>query len=271
MKVAVTGAVGRMGSGIIKKILDENAAEIVAAIEMPNTPLAGKDVGEVNQIGNIGVKITGAEKLDETLKETQADVLIDFTIAKAAYETIKIATANHVNLIVGTTGLTDEQMDDIRDMVAESNVKAVITPNMAVGVNLFFKLLGDLAPILDGYDIEIIEAHHKHKKDAPSGTAMKAFNIIRESLNRPKDVVRHGREGIVGARTETEIGMHAIRGGEIVGEHTVLFAGEGERIEITHRAGTTDAFINGVMKSLNYMDQATPGTVHDMFDVLGIK
>jgi 4-hydroxy-tetrahydrodipicolinate reductase len=272
LKVAVTGAAGRMGSGIIKKILEENDIEIVAAIEIPNTHLAGKDIGEIIGIGNIGVTTTGAENLDSILKETKPDVLIDFTIANAAYETIKTATSIGINLIVGTTGFTEEQSFEIAKMIENAKIKAVISSNMAIGVNVFFKLLRDLAPILNDFDIEIIEAHHNKKKDAPSGTAMTAFEVITEALNRKTEEVGvFGREGIVGERKKEEIGLHAIRGGDIVGEHTVMFVGEGERLEITHRAHTREVFIAGVMRALRFVMNSEPGKVSDMTDVLGIK
>lgn len=272
LKVAVTGAAGRMGSGIIKKILEQEDIEVVAAIEIPNSTLEGKDIGEVIGIGNIGVTTNGAENLEKVLKETKPDVLVDFTIASAAFETIKIATSIGVNVIVGTTGFTDEQSSEIANIVKETNVKAVVSSNMAIGVNVFFKVLRDLAPILNDFDIEIIEAHHNKKKDAPSGTAMTAFEVIAETLNRQTNEIGvFGREGIVGERTKEEIGLHAIRGGDIVGDHTVMFVGEGERLEITHRAHTREVFIAGVMRALRFIMNGEPGKVNDMADVLGIK
>jgi len=272
LKVAVTGAAGRMGSGIIKKILEQDDIEVVAAVEIPNTPLEGKDIGEVIGIGNIGVTTTGGENLKEILKEAKPDVLVDFTIANAAYETIKTATSVGVNLVVGTTGFTDEQSSEIADIIEKTKVKAVISSNMAIGVNVFFKVLRDLTPILNDFDIEIIEAHHNKKKDAPSGTAMTAFEVIAKELDRKTDEVAvFGREGIIGERTKEEIGLHAIRGGDIVGDHTVMFVGEGERLEITHRAHTREVFIAGVMRALRFVMNTEPGKVNDMADVLGIK
>lgn len=272
LKVAVTGAAGRMGSGIIKKILEQDDIEVVAAIEIPNTPLEGKDIGEVIGIGNIGVETSGAENLESVLKESKPDVLVDFTIANAAFETIKIAASMGVNLVVGTTGFTEEQSNEIAEIVKKSNIKAVISSNMAIGVNVFFKVLRDLSPILNDFDIEIIEAHHNKKKDSPSGTAMTAFEVIADSLGRDtEDVGVYGRKGLVGERTKDEIGIHAIRGGDIVGDHTVMFVGEGERLEITHRAHTREVFIAGVMRSLRFVMNSESGKVSDMADVLGIK
>lgn len=272
INVAVTGASGRMGSKIIKNILEEEDLELVAAIEAPETPFAGKDAGEVIGAGTIGVEITPADELKEVLEKTKPDVLVDFTIASAAIETIKTSSECGVNLVVGTTGFSDEQLEKINETIEENKVKAVIAPNMAVGVNVFFKILKDLAPILADYDIEIIEAHHKHKQDAPSGTAVRAYEIIAQELGRDTcEVGVYGREGMVGARKPEEIGMHAVRGGDIVGDHTVLFAGDGERLEIIHRASSRQAFVSGVIKAIRYVLTAPEGKISDMGDVLGLK
>lgn len=272
IKVAVTGACGRMGSKIIKTILQQDDMEVVAAIEAPQSPLEGKDVGEAIGVGPIGVKITAAENLAKALKESKAQVLVDFTIATAAIKTIKTTADCGVGLVVGTTGFSEEQLAEIKDSVSKNNVKAVVSPNMAIGVNVFFKILKDLAPILADYDVEIIEAHHKHKKDSPSGTAVRAFEIISEETDRnPAEVGVYGRHGLVGERTKDEIGVHAVRGGDIVGDHTVLFAGEGERLEITHRAHSRQSFVSGVIKALRFIPTADEGKINDMADVLGIK
>ena len=269
--VAVTGAGGRMGSMIMNTILQQDDMQIVAAIEAPNTPLEGKDVGEVMGIGPINVPIVGAEKLSQVLETKKPDVLVDFTIANAAVGTIKTTAESGVNLVVGTTGFSDEQMAENQKAVEANQVGAVISPNMAVGVNVFFKVVEELAGILTDYDVEIIEAHHKHKKDAPSGTAVKAAELIAETLNRKMDEVGvYGRHGMVGERTAEEIGVHAVRGGDIVGDHTVLFAGDGERLEIIHRAGSRQAFVNGVIKSIRYVLNADKGKISGMDDVMGL-
>lgn len=272
INVAVTGACGRMGSKIIKTILEQDDMNVVAAIEGPNTPFQGKDVGEVNGIGEIGVEVNGAENLSKVLKTSKADVLVDFTIADAAVKTIETSSHEGVNLVVGTTGFSEEQLEKIQDSISKNQNSAVIAPNMAVGVNVFFKVIKDLAAILGDYDVEIIEAHHRHKKDAPSGTAVKAAEIIADELNRNLDEVGvYGRKGIVGERTDEEIGIHAVRGGDIVGDHTVLFAGDGERIEIVHRAHSRQSFVSGVIKAVRYVVTANKGSISDMGDVLGIK
>lgn len=272
INVAVTGAAGKMGSKIIKTILEQDDMEVVAAIEAPNTPLAGKDVGEIIGAGKLEVEISPANKLKEVLIEKKPDVLVDFTIANAAVDTIKTSAECSVDVVVGTTGFTNQQMEEIKDTIMTNKIRAVIAPNMAVGVNVFFKIIKDLAPILSDYDIEIIEAHHKHKKDAPSGTAVRAYEIIAHELGRnTSEVGVYGRKGLVGERTPDEIGVHAVRGGDIVGDHTVLFAGEGERLEIIHRAHSRQSFVSGVMKAIRYVLNADEGKISDMGDVLGLK
>jgi 4-hydroxy-tetrahydrodipicolinate reductase len=271
INVAVTGASGRMGALIINTILEQDDIQLVAAIEAPHTPLQGKDVGELLGIGPINIPIVGAEKLRETLESKKPDVLIDFTIANAAVETIKTTAESGVNLVVGTTGFSDQQMAENKKSISDNNVGAVISPNMAVGVNVFFKVVEQLAGILTDFDVEIIEAHHKHKKDAPSGTAVKAADLIAEVLNRKiEEVGVHGRVGMVGERTPEEIGIHAVRGGDIVGDHTVLFAGDGERLEIVHRANSRQAFVNGVIKAVRYVVNAEKGKISSMNEVLGL-
>ncbi len=272
VNVAVTGACGRMGSKIIRGILEQDDMKIVAAIESPNNPFEGKDVGEVIGTGKLGVKVEGAENLRDVLQTAKPDVLVDFTIAKAAIDTIKISAECGVNLVVGTTGFSETQMSEIKSSIEKNNIMAVIAPNMAVGVNVFFKVLKDLAAIIGEYDVEIIEAHHKHKKDAPSGTAVRAAEIIATELNRNLDEVGvYGRKGLVGERTKEEIGIHAVRGGDIVGDHTVIFAGEGERLEIIHRASSRQAFVTGVIKAVRYVVTAKKGQISDMSDVLGLN
>ncbi len=271
IKVAVTGANGRMGSKIIKTILQQDDMEVVAAIESPQTPMEGKDIGELIGVGRIDVPVNGAQKIVEVLKEKKPHVLVDFTIANAAVNTIKTSAECGVNVVVGTTGISPEQMEELRKTIADNNIRSVISPNMAVGVNVFFKVIADLARILNDYDVEIIEAHHKNKADAPSGTAVKAYEIIAQELGRDKDEsCVYGRYGLVGARKDEEIGIHAVRGGDIVGDHMVLFAGDGERIEFVHRAHSRQAFVNGVIKAIRYVLDAPPGKISNMADVLGL-
>lgn len=273
IRVAVTGCAGNMGSRIIRTIQNQDNMEVVMGIEMPNTPLAGKDVGEQIGLGTMGVSIIGSEDLEETLKEVKPDVLIDFTIATAAVETVKIAASCGVNVVVGTTGINEEQTEIMHNAIKENDIKAVISPNMATGVNVFFELVGEVAKILGHeYDAEIIEAHHHNKQDAPSGTAKRAAEIIAENLElNLNEHACYGREGMVGKRPADEIGIHAVRGGDIVGDHTVMFCGDGERIEVTHRASTRQAFANGVIRAVNYLMTKQDKNIADMFDVLGLN
>ncbi len=269
IKVAVTGALGRMGSNIIKTICQQEDMKVVAAFEVPNHPKKGEDVGELIGIGKIGVPLSTADELDKVLKETKPDVLVDFTIAHACVENVKIAAKNGVKLVIGTTGFSEEQKEEIEKAIKENKVSAVISQNFAIGVNIFFKTLEFLAKKLGDYDIEIVEMHHRYKKDAPSGTALRAAEIIK--ANRGVDsVFIYGRHGMVGERRKEEIGIHALRGGDVVGDHTVIFAGDGERIELTHRASSRQAFVNGVILAIRFIVDKKEG-IYNTFDVLGLN
>lgn len=272
IKVAVTGCAGNMGSKIIKSVQEQENMEVVLGIEMPNSPLAGNDLGEQIGIGTMGVEIIASNNLEDKLNEIKPDVLVDFTIASAAVETVKICAKCGVNVVVGTTGIKDDQLEIMHKAIKDNNIKAVISPNMATGVNVFFEIVGQVAKILgQEYDVEIVEAHHHNKQDAPSGTAKRAAEIVAENLNlNLNDKACYGREGMVGKRPENEIGIHAVRGGDIVGDHTVMFCGDGERIEVIHRASTRQAFVNGVIRAINYLMSSQEKTIADMFDVLGL-
>jgi 4-hydroxy-tetrahydrodipicolinate reductase len=216
--------------------------------------VAGFDLAEGKQVGPI--KVSSIKDIDHVLKTVKPDVLIDFTIAAAAVQNVKAAAANGVNVLVGTTGFDESQKKEMEAAIKAGGVAAIITPNFSVGVQVFLKLLAEAARNLEGCDIEIIEAHHNKKKDAPSGTALKAAEVISNALSeRPKLV--YGREGI--APRGKEIGIHAIRGGDIVGDHTVLFACEGERIEIKHQAHSRSAFASGAVKAARWIVDQKPG------------
>lgn len=273
IRVGVAGAYGRMGSEVTKSIIQQKDMALAAAVGAPQTKYAGKDIGELIGLGKINVSVVGADKLAEEIEKANLDVLVDFTNAEAAVNNVKTAAEQGINLVVGTTGFSEEQFAEIEKAAQKKKVAAVISPNMAVGVNVFFKIVGDLAKILgDEYDIEVIEAHHKHKIDAPSGTALKASQIIADVLGRDlANVSKFGRKGKA-KREKGEIGIHAIRAGDIVGEHTVLFAGSGERIELTHRAHSRAAFANGTLKAIRFVhEKGKPGEIHSLFDVLGLK
>jgi len=263
IKIAVTGACGKMGGLIIENVLKSKEMKLVSAIDVTNI---GKDIGEVMRTGKLDVPVTDANDIENVLKKSKPDVLIDFTIAQAAVKNVTACARNKVNLVVGTTGFTKEQRSIMDKAISENSISAVITPNFSIGVNVFWSLLAEAAKRLEDYDIEIIEAHHNQKKDAPSGTAMKAAEVISNTLGG-KELV-HGRHGI--APRHKEIGIHAVRGGDIVGDHTVLFAGDGERIEIKHQAHSRQAFAKGAVTAALWVSKAQPG-IYEMADVLGIR
>ncbi|SDK26886.1 4-hydroxy-tetrahydrodipicolinate reductase [Methanoculleus thermophilus] len=251
IKVVISGALGRMGT-TIGRIVDESPdMELVGGIDIREGTL-------------YGTQVVPAEKLDELLKEKKPDVLIDFTIAAAAVENIKIAAQNNVALIVGTTGFSPEQRETIRTAI-EGNVPAVISSNFSVGVNIFWKLVREAARELGDYDIEVTEAHHRHKKDAPSGTAKTILEILDQELGNREKV--YGRVGET--ERKGEIGVHVIRGGDIVGDHAVLFAGNFECIEISHRAYDRAIFAQGAVRAARWVVGREP-RIYSMQDVLGI-
>jgi 4-hydroxy-tetrahydrodipicolinate reductase len=263
LKIAVTGACGKMGGLIIENVLKSKEMKLVSAIDVTNI---GKDIGEVMRAGKLDVPVTDANDIENVLKKSKPDVLIDFTIAQAAVKNVTACARNKVNLVVGTTGFTKEQRSIMDKAISENSISAVISPNFSIGVNVFWGLLAEAAKRLEDYDIEIIEAHHNQKKDAPSGTAMKAAEVISNTLGG-KELV-YGRHGL--APRHKEIGIHAVRGGDIVGDHTVLFAGDGERIEIKHQAHSRQAFAKGAVTAALWVSKAQPG-IYEMADVLGIK
>ena len=263
IKIAVTGACGRMGGLIIENVLKSKDMKLVCSIDVTNI---GKDIGEVMRIGKLNVPVTDANDIDSALDISKPDVLIDFTIAPAAVKNVIACAGKKVNLVVGTTGFTQEQRSSMEKAIKNNQVVAVISPNFSIGVNVFWGLLAQAAKNLSDYDIEIIEAHHNQKKDAPSGTAVKAAEVISKTLGGKEFV--YGRHGI--SPRQKEIGIHAVRGGDIVGDHTVLFAGDGERIEIKHQAHSRQAFAQGAVKAAKWVATALPG-IYEMRDVLDIK
>jgi 4-hydroxy-tetrahydrodipicolinate reductase len=252
VRVAITGINGRMGTMVSDIVLSQPDMELVA----------GFDLTEGKQVGPI--KVSSVRDIDKVLKTVKPDVLIDFTAAGAVVNNVSAAAANGVNLVVGTTGFDEKQKKEMADAIKEGKVAAIISPNFSVGVQVFLKLLAEAAKNLDGCDIEIIEAHHNKKKDAPSGTALKAAEVISSALkDKPKLV--YGREGV--SPRGKEIGVHAVRGGDIVGDHTVLFACEGERIEVKHQAHSRSAFASGAVKAARWIVGQKPG-LYAMSDMI---
>jgi 4-hydroxy-tetrahydrodipicolinate reductase len=251
-KVAVAGALGKMGTLVIQEIARAGDLELVSSFDITG-------VGSRLQ----GTSVSSTSQMREVLAETGAEVLIDFTVAAAAVENVCVAADMGVDLVVGTTGFSAEQKERMREAI-EGRVAAVISPNFSLGVNVFYKLVGLAAASLQDYDIEVIEAHHNQKKDAPSGTALAAVDVIKSVLG-PVEVI-YGRDGV--KLRKREIGVHAIRAGDIVGDHTVLLAGTGERLEIKHQAHSRTAFASGAVRAARWVVEAQPG-VYSMADVLG--
>jgi 4-hydroxy-tetrahydrodipicolinate reductase len=212
-----------------------------------------------------GILACGADDMAKVLKD--ADVYLDATSASAVEKNILNVPSLGVNCVIGTTGLSDDFLRRFETQVAENNVSAVVSPNFSVGVNVFWKICGVLAAVLEDYDVEIVETHHDKKKDAPSGTALKAAQIVSEVTGIEKMV--HGRSGVTGARAR-EIGIHSIRAGDVVGEHTIIFAGNKERIELTHRAHSREAFAEGAVTAIRWVSARRDSKVHSMAEVLGL-
>lgn len=266
INMIVSGATGRMGSRIINISKDSSEIKLTGALERKGHEHLRKDVGEVIGTGKTGVKIT--DNIRDIAKK--ADVLIDFSSPYATIECLTSLTGKPLPVVIGTTGFSKDEIEYIK--LYAQNTPSVFAPNMSVGVNLLLKVLSDIAKVTgDDYDVEIVESHHRLKKDAPSGTAMKMAQVVASALNRNlDDNAVYARHGLIGERSQKEIGIQTIRAGDIVGEHTVLFGGLGERIEITHKASSRDTFARGALKAALWVYKQTPG-LYDMQDVLGLK
>ncbi|MBI4652012.1 4-hydroxy-tetrahydrodipicolinate reductase [Candidatus Desantisbacteria bacterium] len=266
IKTIVTGCCGRMGRAIIKCLADEPEMALVGAIESPGHPNIGKNVNDI--MGLDKFKILIDDNFEEVIDK--ADVVIEFILPDVTLKHLEIVKSYNKKIVIGTTGFKDEEKNIIKKY--SESIAIVLSPNMSVGVNLLFKLVEDVVDVLQsGYDIEIIEAHHNLKKDAPSGTAMKIAEILAKQQNKKlTDISVYGRKGLVGQRTREEIGIHAVRAGDIVGDHTVLFGGMGERLEITHRAHSRDNFALGAIRAAKFIVSKEKG-IFDMLDVLKLK
>ncbi len=265
-RIAVAGVAGRMGKAILETCAQTEGVMLTAAIEHSASPKLGQDSGEVAGIGANGIRIVA----DISSVIGQFDVLIDFTLPEATLANLKLCHAAGKRVVIGTTGLTDSQKALIRSDSAD--IAIMLSPNMSIGVNLCFKLAELAASIIGEHtDIEIIEAHHRMKKDAPSGTAVRLGEIIADTLGRDlKECAVYGREGITGERDRKTIGFETIRAGDIVGDHTVMFASAGERVEITHKASSRQAFASGAVRAAVWLMQKDSG-LYDMQDVLGLR
>jgi len=265
-RIAITGAAGRMGRSLIEACQQADGMEVSVALEHPQSSLLGSDAGDLAGIGKLGVTVGS----DLAAVTDDFDVLIDFTRPEPTLANLEICRTAGRRMVIGTTGFSDAQRQQIS--TAASDIAVVFAPNMSVGVNLCFKLLDVAARVLgDDVDIEVIEAHHRHKVDAPSGTALRMGEVVADALGRDlKDCAVYGREGHTGERDAKTIGFETIRAGDIVGDHTVMFAGNGERVEITHKASSRMTFANGAIRASSWLMSRDSG-LFDMQDVLGLK
>lgn len=266
IRIAITGAAGRMGQSLIRASGLAEGMALTVATERPGSPAVGKDAGELAGLERLGVTVTD----DLAAKMEDFDVLIDFTRPDPCLRHLALCHTHGKRMVIGTTGFSADE----RELIERSagGIAVVLAPNMSVGVNLTLKLLAIAARVMGEYtDIEIIEAHHRHKVDAPSGTALRMGEVVAEVLGRDlKACAVYGREGHTGERDRKIIGFSTIRAGDIVGEHTVLFADEGERVEITHKASSRMTFANGAMRAAAWVMDKSVG-LYDMQDVLGFK
>lgn len=265
MKIGIIGAAGRMGRMLIEATLAHPDATLAACVDVPGSSLIGVDAAEL--VGQAACGVTLCDNLPQVVKD--ADVFIDFTVAASTVQNIAICRDAGTRLVIGTTGLNAEQQATLRS--ASKQVAICYAPNYSVGVNLCFKLLEIAASVLgDEVDVEVMEAHHRHKVDAPSGTALRMGEVVAQTLGRNlDDCAVYGREGHTGARERSTIGFATVRAGDIVGDHTVLFAGEGERVEITHKASSRMAFAKGAVRAALWLGEKDSG-LYDMQDVLGL-
>ena len=264
-KVAVAGASGRMGHMLIEAIRDSGDCVLAGAIDQASSPAIGNDAAAFLGTAS-GVPVHS----DIAAGIANAEVLIDFTRPEGTLKHLAACRGKGVKMVIGTTGFSDAQKAQIAD--AARDIAIMLAPNMSVGVNVTMKLLEMAAKALStGYDIEIIEAHHRHKVDAPSGTALKMGEVIAQAIGRDlKQCAVYAREGVTGERDASTIGFSAIRGGDIIGDHTVLFAGTGERIEISHKASSRASYAQGSLRAVRFLADKKSG-LFDMFDVLGLR
>jgi 4-hydroxy-tetrahydrodipicolinate reductase len=264
IKTIVVGAAGKMGGRIIHILQEFPSMKLFRAIDRSDHPSVGRDVGEIVGLGKLGVPLEGE------LRKKGGDVIINFSNPQASLDSIQFAHEAGLAIVIGTTGLNSEQIEKVREL--SKSVRCVMAPNLSVGMNVMFRIVQEIAQVLGPeYDVEILEAHHRLKKDSPSGTAVRLGELIANATGRNFGKVGvYGRKGMVGERTKEEIGMQVIRAGDIVGEHTVFFGGIGERLEITHRAQSRDNFARGAIRAaLWVMNQ--PNGLYDMQDVLALK
>jgi 4-hydroxy-tetrahydrodipicolinate reductase len=265
VRIAVFGAGGKMGHAIVRAVVDEPGATLVAAIERSDYPYLAADATQL-----AGKRASGVAIADQPPPKGMADVWIDFSAPAATLANVQVAAEAGAAMVVGTTGLSASDKQKIAS--ATKIIPIVLTPNMSVGVNVMLRLVADAARMLGAaYDIEIVETHHRAKRDAPSGTALRLGEAAAEGAGRDfAATAKYERHGDIGPRSAVEIGMQTLRGGDVVGDHTVFFLGQGDRIEITHRASSRDTFAHGAVRAALWLSGKGPG-LFDMRDVLGLK
>ena len=263
--IIVCGVGGRMGGAVVRAIQQSGGFRLVAAIDKPGSARVGKDAGEISAAGHLGIAVT--ERLDAALGSN--GVIIDFTNPAASLEFLRLAAKKHVPIVIATTGFDSKQLAEIKHLARQTPV--LLSSNTSLGVNVLVSLLGKAAKMLgEDYDVEIIEAHHRFKKDAPSGTALALGRSVADALGRDLDKVGiNGRKGLVGERGKKEIALLSVRAGDIVGEHTVIFGGIGERLEFIHRAHSRDTFARGALRAARWLANQKPG-LYGMQHVLGL-
>lgn len=266
IKIIVAGVAGRMGQRIVHMIQQNRDVELIAAFERPGHAAIGQDVGIIAGLGELGMRVAGS--LKEVIE--LGDVIIDFTTPEASMENLRMASTRGLAAVIGTTGFDKDMLAEVNPLA--KSIRCVMAPNMSVGMNVMFRIAKEMAEILGrDYDMEILEVHHRRKKDAPSGTAMRLARILAETAGREIDrVARYERKGITGERTDEEIGIQALRAGDITGDHTILFGGIGERLELVHRAHNRDNFARGSVKAATWVVHQ-PAGLYDMQDVLGLR
>lgn len=266
IRIAIAGAAGRMGKVLIEATHKNHEAMLAGAIVRASSTLIGADAGEFGGVGKLDVKIVG--DIAQVVKEF--DVLIDFSSPSATLANVKICAAQGKPIVIGTTGFSIAEKAKL--LAYQTEIPLLLSANFSTGVNLCFKLLDIAARVLgDEYDVEVYEAHHRHKVDSPSGTAVRMGEVLANALDRDlKQVAVYGREGQFGARPRDTIGFATVRGGDVVGDHTVMFMADGERVEITHKASSRLAFANGAVRAAIWLQKQKSG-LFDMQDVLGLR
>jgi 4-hydroxy-tetrahydrodipicolinate reductase len=266
IKVVVAGAAGRMGGRLVALLKESAALTLIGALESKGHVSVGEDAGEAAGCGQVGVRIR--DDLSALLE--RGEVVIDFSSPPATLEHLRIVAQQRRAMVIGTTGFSIQELTELRSLARP--IPCVFSPNMSVGVNVIFKVIAEMARTFgEDYDIEVIEAHHRLKKDAPSGTALKMAEVLARAVNRDLDQVGvYARKGLIGERKRGEIGVQSIRAGDIVGDHTVLFGGMGERVEVTHRVQSRDTFARGALRAARWVVKQPPG-LYDMMDVLGLR